>query len=280
MTDSLAPPRILTAERPGSGEALSEDRIVVLPNAVIVVDGATSVELGAGSGGWYADMLGRSLARMLPVSGKPLGFVLAEAIAEVARAHHLRPGRAPSAAVAITRWDSRSVEALVLCDTSLAALTCGNQVTVMHDDLLHRLDNPVRAAYLEAIGSGAPFDRERLRDMQAITRAHRNREGGYWVAEAVPEAAFHARQRTWPRGQVRALVLATDGAACGITPYQVIPGWPHLVATVLEQGADAVLDVVHQAETGDPRARRWPRFKTHDDKALAVVAFSAAGAAQ
>jgi hypothetical protein len=274
------PPRMFTAERPGLADSPNEDLIIALPEAVIVLDGATCVELGPGSGGWYADVLGRAVARRLPDPGRSLCHVLADAIAEIAREHDLRPGRSPSAAIAIARWEDTQVDALVLCDTTLAALSPRGEVTLLHDDRLHRIDNPVRAAYLHAIGDGAPFDRERLRKMQAITRTHRNRDGGYWVAEATPDAAFHALCRSWPREQVRTLALATDGAACAITPYQVIGGWPQLIAAVLDHGADAVLDTVHQTEAGDPRARRWPRFKVHDDKALAIADFTIpAGAA-
>ncbi|MFI7642951.1 hypothetical protein [Nonomuraea sp. NPDC049400] len=55
----------------------------------------------------------------------------------------------------------------------------------------------------------------------------------------------------------------------------MIGGWPQLVAAVLAHGPESVLDAAHQAAaTGDPRARRWPRYKAHDDKALAVVDFT------
>lgn len=40
-----------------------------------------------------------------------------------------------------------------------------------------------------------------------------------------------------------------------------------------DRGVEAMLDLVHQTELGDPQARRWPRFKAHDDKALAFVQF-------
>ncbi|MEU4234383.1 hypothetical protein AB0F17_59760 [Nonomuraea sp. NPDC026600] len=263
---------VATAERAGDGE--SEDRIFLLPQAVIVLDGATSVELGPGSGGWYADMLGRRLARQLASSdGLDLRDVLAEAIASLAVAHNLRPGRAPSAAVTILRWTAQVVEGLVLCDTSLALLSPGKQTNVLHDDRLHKLDHPHRAAYLEAIRTGSAFDRERLRHMQAFTREYRNRPGGYWVAEAVPEAANEAVRGIWPREEVAAALLATDGAAAGVDTYRVLDDWAAGFAMAKDRGVEAMLDLVHQTELGDPQARRWPRFKTHDDKALAFVQF-------
>lgn len=246
----------------------------MLPDAIIVLDGATSVELGPGSGGWYAGVLGRALAQRLAAPSRSLPHLVADAITDIVRAHQLQPGRSPSAALTLVRWGDDHVDALVLCDTTLAALDADGQTVVLHDDRLHRIDNPARAAYLEAIAAGASFDSGRLREMQAITRAHRNRDGGYWVAEATPEAAHHALCCTWPREQVRAVALASDGAATAVTPYHVIDGWPELIAVTLEHGPGSVLDAAHRAEAGDPGGRRWPRFKTHDDKALAVADFT------
>ncbi|MFI7642952.1 hypothetical protein [Nonomuraea sp. NPDC049400] len=171
MSISSSPPRIHSAARPGFADSPNEDLIIVLPDAIIVLDGATSVEHGPGSGGWYAGVLGYALARRLPSPGRSLSHVLADAIAGIVRTHQLQPGRSPSAALTLARWYDDRVDALVLCDTTLAALDADGQTALLHDDRLHRIDNPVRAAYLRAIADGAPFDSERLREMQAITRA-------------------------------------------------------------------------------------------------------------
>ncbi|MFE0147881.1 hypothetical protein ACFWY5_12095 [Nonomuraea sp. NPDC059007] len=263
---------VATAERAGDGE--TEDRIFLLPQAVIVLDGATSVELGPGSGGWYADLLGQNLARQLASSGDlDLRVALADAIASLVVTHGLRPGQAPSTAVTILRWSTQVVEGLVLCDTSLALQSPAGQTTVLHDDRLHKLGHPDRAAYLDAIRTGSPFDRERLRRMQALTREYRNQPGGFWVAEAVPEAADEAVHGIWPREEVAAALVATDGAAVGIDAYHVLDDWAAGFNMAKDHGVEAVIDLVHQTELGDPHARRWPRFKAHDDKALAFVQF-------
>ena len=68
-------------------------------------------------------------------------------------------------------------------------------------------------------------------------------------------------------------MLATDGVTIGIDTYGTPPTWPDALALVEEHGAAALLDVIHETEDTDPDARRWPRSKRHDDKALAVVAF-------
>lgn len=89
---------------------------------------------------------------------------LAASVGQRGNGHSFR-----SSDLAITRWDDTRVDALVLCDTTLATMSTDGQATLMHDDRLHLIDNPIRAAYLQAISTGAPFDRERPREMQAPT---------------------------------------------------------------------------------------------------------------
>lgn len=266
-------PVVETAERAGSVQ--SEDLVLTLPHAVVVLDGATSVELGRGSGGWYASVLGGELMRQIssPDASPDLRQVLAASIANVAATHSLLPGRSPSAALAIMRWTADVVEGLVLCDVILAVQTLDGAAEVLQDSRLDQLDHPERAAYLEAIRAGTPFDQERLRVMQAFTRERRNQPDGYWVAEADPKAAHEAIRMVWPRHTIKAALMATDGVACGVHPYQVLPDWTAMFEMVKHKGVGAVVDLVHRTEHDDPDARRWPRFKAHDDKALACIHF-------
>ena len=101
----------------------------------------------------------------------------------------------------------------------------------------------------------------------------RNTEGGFWVAEADPDAAYHAVRANWPRGEVGMVLVASDGVSCGVDDYQLFD-WPEVVALVRARGPLAVLDAVRAAERADPHGSRWPRAKPHDDQALAVIDFS------
>ncbi len=93
------------------------------------------------------------------------------------------------------------------------------------------------------------------------------------MAEADPDAAHEARRATWPRADVRRVLLASDGVGCGVDDYGIFPDWAAVDALAGEKGPQAVLDAVREAEESDPDGTRWPRPKVHDDQALAVVDF-------
>ncbi|GAA4421706.1 protein phosphatase 2C domain-containing protein [Actinokineospora soli] len=226
----------------------SEDVVVVLPSAVVLLDGATSVEHPAGP---YAVALAAQLAGRLPAAPEiDLAEHLAGAIRAVARHHGHTPGASPSSTVAIARWDESTVDVLVLADSPVVAFHPDGSHTVVAD--------------------------HRLRDLRPIPPGrigeYRNKEGGFWVAEAVPAAARHAVQRSWPIGEVTDLLVVSDGVACGVDEYGVLT-WQSAVDLVRARGPFAVLDVVRSAEESDPHGLRWPRGKRHDDQALAWVDF-------
>lgn len=227
----------------------SEDVVVVLPDAVVLLDGATSATHPPGP---YVVALAAQLAGRLTAAPE-IGLVehLAGAIRAVARHHGHTPGASPSSTVAIARWDESTVEALVLGDSPVAAFHPDGTHTVVTDP--------------------------RLRDLRPIPEggvdALRNRDDGFWVAEALPAAARMAVHRGWTRAQVTDLLITSDGVSCGIDDYGVLT-WPSAVDLARTAGPYAVLDAVRTAEDTDPHGLRWPRGKRHDDQALAWVDFS------
>src|SRR5690349_14376633 len=121
-------PRIEVAERPGVGldgaVRPSEDVVVVLPQAVVLLDGATSFDPALPTGGWYASRLAGELAgRLAGYPDTDLADLLAAAIKTVARDHELVPGRSPSSTVALLRWTDTVIEGLVLADSPIVAFT-------------------------------------------------------------------------------------------------------------------------------------------------------------
>jgi hypothetical protein len=273
----VAPPvRVLTAERAG-GPGPSQDRILVLPNAVAVLDGASGTARGDQDGGWYANQLVAALTPLLPDRSCPLPELLRQAITEVTETHQLIPGESPSSTIAIVRWNADEVHALVLGDTAVIAFTHDRaEPDVINDQRLAAVAPDERAAYLADLNAGRGYGQshaDNLRQLVTAERRHRNTDAGYWIAEADPEAADHASLRSWPRSSVRAVLVATDGVTAGVSRYQQPPTWSDALALVHEHGPDALVDLVHQAETTDPTGSRWPRSKRHDDKALAVVTF-------
>ncbi|MDQ0377792.1 protein phosphatase 2C domain-containing protein [Amycolatopsis thermophila] len=246
---------IQVAERPGVGldgqPRPTEDHVVVLDHAVAVLDGATSLDPALPSGGWYAERLAARLAREL-TGDDDLRTVLRRAIAGVADAEGLQPGRSPSSTVAILRWTADRVDSLVLADSPIVAF--GQTVDLLADS---------RLVTLRRAG--------KLRTREAV-RALRNHADGFWVAEADPAAADHAIIRSWPRAALGAVILATDGVSCGVDDYGLFT-WTEALQLARAKGVDAVLDAVRAAEDSDPGARRWPRVKRHDDQAMVLVSF-------
>ncbi|MEU6127569.1 hypothetical protein ABZ805_00210 [Saccharopolyspora sp. NPDC047091] len=269
------------AERPGDrltpGSGASEDVVLVLPNAVAVLDGATSLRPGTRSGGWYAEQLAGALEPRLADPSADLADLLAGSIAEVAARFDLRPGESPSSTAALLRWDEEQVEALVLADSPIVLDTSAG-VRAVTDDKLAALRSRNRGGgFRDRLRSGGGFDaghRAALGSAMDRTSRLRNVEGGFWVAEAVPEAAAHATRARLPRREVRAALVMTDGVSCGVQDYGIFSDWSALLDAVDRGGPAAVLTEVRATEEADPRGERWPRPKRHDDQALALVRFA------
>lgn len=251
-------PEIEVAERAGVGidgrPRPTEDHVVILDNAVLVLDGATAPSPDLPSGGWYAGLLARRLAdRLLADPGGDLTVLLGDAIAEVAGAHGLRPGSSPSSTVAMLRWTGERIDALVLADSPIVAFGRSGADTLADD----------RLAILRRNGRLAT---------SADVAALRNTENGFWVAEADPVAARHALRRSWAVDSIDSVLLATDGVAVAVDEYRIFD-WASALEIAHAKGVSAVLDAVRAAEESDPDGRRWPRAKRHDDQALILVDF-------
>lgn len=235
--------KIETAEQGAPGR-VTEDRIRVLPNAVVVLDGVTSrTRPPDRNGGWYATRLADELAWLINDTD-PLTDLLARAIANLAEEHDLIPGDSPSSTASMVRWNSETIDALVLCDTPVVAF--GQSTQVLEDTRL-----------------------EDLRPDPDILR-WKNKPGGYWVAEADPVAGHQALTAIWPRTEITNVIALTDGVSCGVSEYGLFD-WEDLVHLPLGE----VLDRIRDAERGDSERERWPRYKTHDDQAIARISFSA-----
>jgi len=239
---------IHTAERAAPGH-LTEDRIFTTTNAVVVLDGVTSTRPPDNNGAWYAQTLGEHLTTLL-TEEIDLADTLATAIEKITRDHHLTPGDSPAATVAITRWTKDKIDTLVLADTPI--ITFGKTTTVIADTRLAAL-RPITAAQVPLL---------------------RNSPTGYWVAEADPQAAHQAKRKTLPRSEVQKVIIATDGVSCAVDDYQIFNSWQSVLDLITTSGPEAVLDQIRTAELSDPTHTRWPRTKTHDDQALALIDFT------
>jgi hypothetical protein len=263
---------ITTAHRDGSGGP-SQDRVFVGTSAVAVLDGASQPEPSERDGGWLADQLGIELMHRLETTDDvDLADALRDAIAAVADHFELSPRQSPSTTVSIVRWSATTVDVLVLGGSPVVGRFRDGSLAVVRDDRLSQLDG--RQAYDKAIATGgfAAAHREVWRALVDEHRKVRNTPHGYWIAEAVPEAADNAIRATWPASAVEAVLLLTDGAADGIDVYGVPDDW----STAIDMATDnpqGLLDAIHAAEVWDAQGIHWPRAKPHDDKATALIKF-------
>jgi hypothetical protein len=267
----MPPPhvRVRTAQSPDG-----DDRLFTLPHAVIVLDG-TSGDFPSDDGGAFAGRLGSALAAALtedPAAG--LVDVLGDAIAEVAKEGDLAPDTAPHATVAIARWTTETVDALVLGDSRVAAIHLDGSLGELCDRRVHAVAAEQRERMVSRLRDRHGFDDVHeglVAELRAEERRRRNRPGGFPIASTDPGAAVEALTGSWPVAALAGIGLATDGAWRGRHTYQEIPPWPMLLKRIEFLAPKALLVAVAEAERNDPDGRQWPRTARHDDKTLAVV---------
>jgi hypothetical protein len=133
------------------------------------------------------------------------------------------------------------------------------------------------ARYRLAAGCGYGQEHQAiLRQLQDRQAEHRNRDGGFWIAEADPDAASYAIVIRRNIQSTPWAVLATDGAYktmahLGLDDWKTLnDASPGDLMAVLRQCQD-------WEENHDPEGRELPRAKRHDDKSLAVTAFGPVG---
>ncbi|WP_295126924.1 hypothetical protein [uncultured Leifsonia sp.] len=249
----------------------SQDRIFVTPSAVIMLDGATAFVPAPVTPDQYVDTLGGHLVESLTTQPAiELTAALADGIAQTARELELEAGRSPSSTVAIVRQRDQSVDFLVLGDTQLVTPTA-----IVLDDRIAEVATIERVRYRERLASGGGFDqrhRQYLRELQAKQAEYRNRDGGYWIAEADPRAATRAAVGAFAINSGHWAVLATDGVyrpmvRLGLDYWESVSAHNSETLTQLLAYLDG-----WEADV-DPDGVHLPRAKRHDDKAIAAITF-------
>ncbi len=131
----------------------------------------------------------------------------------------------------------------------------------------------LRTRYQQRLKDGHGWDGSHtqiLRQLQVEQAKHRNQSGGYWIAEAVPEAADHAIVIREPVAAVPWAVLATDGAY-KVMAHLGLDKWVDLREATRLELERLLRDCQAWEDSEDPRGQHLPRAKLHDDKSLAVV---------
>ncbi|NJP53595.1 hypothetical protein HCJ93_26895 [Streptomyces sp. SBST2-5] len=245
---------------PGDPDRPNEDFASVgLPasgqgGALVVLDGVTPPRTGTGclhSVPWFTARLGGALTELtVSLPDVPLTEVLAEAISRTARGHadncDLSHPRTPQATVVLARWSLASVDWLVLSDSVLLAESPAGEVIPLLDERLSLL--PRSALATDAL----------------VDATLRNKEGGFFTAAADPSVAARAVTGSLPRGQVRALLALTDGAARWVERFGQ-GDWSDCLALVRKEGTQALVDRVRELERAAAEGTAAGRGKRHDD---------------
>ncbi|TQS41874.1 protein phosphatase 2C domain-containing protein [Cryptosporangium phraense] len=252
--------QITVASDPAPGH-LNEDFVVVGPDWVVMLDGATpaaGVDSGCTHGvPWLVRRLAAALSGALvlrPEAG--LSDVLADAILRTRDEHgdacDLDSPDSPSSTVAILRAGAASYDYLVLADSPVLVDVGEVEPVVINDE---------RSAFLPDYSN-------------ATVRKARNHDGGFWVASTVPEAAAHALTGSVPRPDVRSAAVLTDGAS-RYTDVLGLGTWGDLLAHLRTDGPGSLIRAVRTAEREqlppESRERSGRRRKGHDDATAAVV---------
>lgn len=259
---------VISAELP-AGDAPNEDRVRVGKNAVVVLDGASGSDTRVTVAD-YVDHLAAALIEILDAEPDvPLPHALADAIRSTVAELRLMPGESPSSTVSVVRQRSDEIDLLVLGDSPIYVGPHGELLT---DDRLARLDLPSRTTAYERLRQGVGYDdvhRELVRAVRSEQSPLLNQPGGYWIAEASPEAGHEAVART-VRADLPWLVMLTDGVDKPLR-HLGIP-LQDVVRRTRDELEDLLCELHEWEEDKDPAALELQRFKRHDDKTAAVVA--------
>ncbi|MFI1046810.1 hypothetical protein ACH4U3_13490 [Streptomyces griseoruber] len=263
--------RVAIDTQPG-GAAPNEDWVAGTPTLAVVLDGLSTAGLDTGCRHgvpWYVSHLGSQLVAAMADPSISLAAGLAGALERVAALHPKcdlgNPGT-PSATVAILRERRGFLDHLVLADSPVV-LEGGDGFTVLTD---LRVDEvlPELRAEVEQYETHTAEHQEALRRFVTAQRQTRNTPSGYWVAASNAEAAEHALVGSTRAEDVRAAAVLSDGASRLVTEYGMAT-WSEVFTTLRTGGPQELIATVRKVEATDPTGRRWPRYKSGDDAAVA-----------
>ena len=273
------------ASWPGSVSKANEDFVAASPKVAVVLDGLSAPPpLGTGclhGTPWFVAQLGAQvMSAATTASEEPLQDLVAGAIARVADSHaHScdldHPGT-PSSSLAVLREQDGRVEYLLLFD-SVIVLDGPSGLVVVTD---RRVDAFARQEDLATREHpvGSPAHQERVQELVAAQRRHRNQLSGYWVAGAKPTAAYQAVTGSRPLDEVDRAALLSDGVSCLVELYAAAE-WLELLDSMQQHGPTHVISRVRDLEDADPSGSRWPRYKRSDDATAAFCLLRHSGTA-
>lgn len=278
--------RVRYATQPSPGRQVNEDHVLHSGALVGVLDGVSvppGVDTGCVHGpAWYTRRLADHLARAAASPAVPLADALAEAISAV-RGEHVHTcdpdnPQTPASTVCLIRDGGDHVDYLLLCDSYLIVDLGGNrELQVLTDTRFAACVADIRRMVLTGASPfGTPDHEERLRRAAQLRQQYTNRPGGYWIAAAMPEAAYESLMGTLSLtgpGRARRAALLTDGASAAVDQFELFD-WRELLDLLSADGPEELIRRVREAENADSTGARRPRYKRHDDATVAVCEFA------
>jgi hypothetical protein len=278
----------VSASAPAIGRVENEDLTgTVGDNTAWVLDGADDPLADrrkcSHGAAWYVRTLHQALAQSLSGDEPALNSLLERAIRYVKDAHEAECEhpyhRKPSAAVAILRCGSESIDYLVLGDASIV-FESSNDVVHVTDRRMHRIATDIRHAILDRLRQGCGYDDPRrttlLQDLVEQEQRARNTLSGYSIAAYDPKVAFDSVTKSFPFSLSERIIdraaLLSDGAERAISTFGICPSWRDFMKVTSVEGPAECIKRIREAELLDYSGKEHPRTKFSDDASIIVWA--------
>ncbi len=262
----------LLATMPGDPARPNEDFAGVLGSCAILLDGSGApgdLPTGCVHGvPWFVRQLGaRCLAHMAAGEpNEPLDGILATAITEVSALHQdtcdLQSPGTPSSVLVMARIGPKTLDWLVLGDVALVVEDTSGGIELITDQRMDKVAVNEYQAML-ALPTGTPEHQAARIVYVRAQQPWRNRPGGYPVASTDPGAAVQAVTGSIPAKDAVRAAMVSDG----VTRFAEfgLGTWSDLLEILAAAGPGALFARIRTSESTDPRGKRWPRAKRHDD---------------
>jgi serine/threonine protein phosphatase PrpC len=262
---------------PGQAAHPNEDAFGMLPNAAVVLDGATSLSEplmpGKSDAGWLAQFGVRRLLAHLQDGDMPTEAAR-HAMEDAEKSFTALRRRVPTevyempfASMMLLVAKDETVEALWFGDCAALIKLPDEPVVVLGDTLAKRELEAARVARLAATHNLSPAaGHNRPKFLHALRRARNtvNTEKGGWLFGIDACAADRVARRTLDVQRNSVVLLATDGFLALVSDYRAYDA-EGLVAAATSRGLAELGRQLREIETADAEGQQYPRFKASDD---------------
>lgn len=171
----------------------------------------------------------------------------------------------PSSTLALVRWNSRYLEYFILADNIISIENNGS-INTFKDDSIDKFDKVTHSKMHEFIlknDGNLDSAREYVSDILIENRKMKNKSNGYSVLEfddfAIDNGVYGKIY-----GNNFNVLLATDGFTALSEKYERCKT-NDLIELASEHGLDDMNKALRDIESKDPKGRKYPRIKIHDD---------------